>query len=124
MDATELLKSLEELQVKKALLSMDRQARIEKVITPKIKAQLEAIEFEYDQLEIPVDNQINDLTNQVKEAVLQVGSTVKGIGLMAVYSKGRVTWDGKKLEGMMALVPGLKAARSEGEPSVSIRKVG
>jgi hypothetical protein len=35
-----------------------------------------------------------------------------------------VTWDGAKLEGMMALVPGLSAARKEAETgSVQIRAV-
>ncbi|CAK0771531.1 hypothetical protein CCP3SC15_4350001 [Gammaproteobacteria bacterium] len=41
---------------------------------------------------------------------------------MAVYTKGRVSWDSKKLDGMMILVPELASARKEGEPSVSIRK--
>jgi hypothetical protein len=43
---------------------------------------------------------------------------------MAVWNKGRESWDGKKLSGMMALIPQLEQARKIGEPTVSIRKIG
>lgn len=59
----------------------------------------------------------------VKAAVLTHGASVKGAHLQAVWSKGRVSWDTKKLDGLMIAVPQLAQCRSEGAPSVSIRKV-
>ena len=41
----------------------------------------------------------------------------------AIYAKGRISWDGSKLDGMMALIPQLKEARKEGTPSVRLRKI-
>ena len=55
--------------------------------------------------------------------VLAHGSPVKGSALQAIINKGRITWDSKQLEGMMALIPGLSAARKEGEPTVTIRGI-
>ena len=63
------------------------------------------------------------LEGEVKVLVIGAGESVKGARLHAVYSKGRVTWDGKKLDGMMSLIPQLADARKEGEPSVTIRAV-
>lgn len=42
--------------------------------------------------------------------------------MMAVWSKGRVTWDGKGLGGYMVAHPEIEAFRREGKPSVSIRR--
>ncbi len=42
---------------------------------------------------------------------------------MAIYSKGRMSWDGKRLDGYATAHPEILAFRSEGQPSVSIREV-
>jgi hypothetical protein len=59
----------------------------------------------------------------VKEQVLTKGSTAKGKYLMAVWSKGRVSWDSKTLDGLALILPQITTARKEGEPSVSFRKI-
>ena len=48
--------------------------------------------------------------------------SVKGARLMAVWNKGRVSWDGKKLDGMRALIPQLNEARKVADPTVTIRE--
>ena len=58
----------------------------------------------------------------IKEAGLAAGKTIKGNHHSCVFTKGRVTWDGKKLDGMMSIIPALRDARKEGDPSVSVRK--
>jgi hypothetical protein len=58
-----------------------------------------------------------------KSAVLEMGETVKGEATMFVYSKGKTTWDGGKLDGMASIIPQLNDAKKVGEPSVSIRAV-
>jgi hypothetical protein len=67
---------------------------------------------------------IAKLTAAVKAEVIKAGQTVKGKFLQAVYVKGRVTWDTAKLDGLMILLPQLKDARKEGEPSITIRRIG
>jgi phage host-nuclease inhibitor protein Gam len=67
---------------------------------------------------------IAKLTAAVKAEVIKAGKTIKGKFLQAVYVKGRVTWDTAKLDGLMILLPQLKDARKEGEPSITIRRIG
>ena len=55
--------------------------------------------------------------------VFTIGATVKANGLMAVYNKGRVSWDSKLLDGYAVAHPEILAARKEGDPSVTIRTV-
>lgn len=67
--------------------------------------------------------QVSALRELITNRVLTLGETVKGTWRMAVWSKGKTTWDGKLLEGMSALIPELNKARKVGEPSVSFREV-
>lgn len=60
---------------------------------------------------------------EVKDAVLVLGQTVKSSVLMAVWSKPRVSWDIKALDGYAVAHPEVGAFRKEGKPSVSIRTV-
>jgi len=67
---------------------------------------------------------IDDLERTIKADVVANGATVKGSSLMAVYSKGRESWDGKLLNGYAVAHPEILAAKSVGAPSVSIRANG
>ena len=67
--------------------------------------------------------ELDQLTQRVKEAVLAHGASVKGTGLHAVYSPGRVSWDEKFLQGYAATHEEILQARIEGKASVSLRKV-
>lgn len=65
-----------------------------------------------------------ELEGEIKGYVLQVGSTVRGASapLMAVYSRGQVKWSDEKLTGYAAAHPEILAFRTEGKPTVSIRR--
>lgn len=60
--------------------------------------------------------------DEAKAAVLDEQKTVKAAGFQFVFSQGRTTWDGAKLNGMAALIPQLNEAKRVGEPSVSVRE--
>jgi hypothetical protein len=66
---------------------------------------------------------IASLEDEIKANVLANGATVKGAYLMAVYAKGRVSWDQKLLDGFALAHPEIAAARKVGDPSVSFRTV-
>jgi len=72
---------------------------------------------------LPFDARYADLKAEVEGAVMAHGATVKGEHLMAVFTRGRVTWDGKVLEGYVIAHPELAAARRVGQPGVAIRAV-
>jgi hypothetical protein len=65
--------------------------------------------------------EIANLESEIKSEVLSRKQTIKFPNVMAVWNKGRVSWDSKLLEGMAKLEPKLLATRKEGEPSVSLR---
>lgn len=92
-------------------------------IPDEIKNALVTLEEDRTHATEELKNIIAALEGEIKSDVLKVGKTIKGSKLQAVWSKGRTTWDGKKLAGMEALIPGLAAAKTVGDPSVSIRVV-
>lgn len=63
------------------------------------------------------------LTKVLIEAVLSKGESVKGELLQAVFSKGRTTWDSKRLEGFALAHPEINKLKKVGKPSVAIREV-
>jgi len=123
MNTVEKLNQLDDFQAQKALLDLDKQSKIDQVLTPEIKQAIADIELEYAGMSEGVDENITKLTAEIKDDVIQLGGTVKGDHLMAVWNKGRVSWDTKSLDGYAIAHPELTQFRKEGEPSVSIRKV-
>lgn len=123
-EVVELLDKLADFQAMKDVLALDKQKLVDTVLTDEIKAKLAEIDAEFSEKAQAVDANAALVEAQVKTLVAGIGKSVKGKYLHAVLSKGRVSWDTKKLEGLMMIVPNLAEARSEGNPSVSIRKIG
>ena len=73
---------------------------------------------------IALDPVLDAYVAEVKADVLAHGETVKGAHLMAVWVKGRTSWDSKRLDGYAAAHPEIETFRSVGEPSVTIRSAG
>ena len=117
------LDALADLQSQKDVISLQKQAVIDSVLTPEIRQKLADIDAEFAGKSEFVDAEIARLTDSVKTEVLLNGATVKGNFLMAVYTKGRETWDGKGLAGFMVAHPEMEKFRKVGEPSISIRKI-
>jgi len=124
MKAQEILEQLTELYAQQDLLKIAKEDARDAAIPEEVEAALADIDAEFSPKLDAIAQKISTLEADAKTAVLAEGATVKGGALQAVYTKGRVTWDSKKLEGMASLIPQLADARKEGEPSVSIRKVG
>ncbi len=123
-NAKEILEQLTELYAQRDLLHLDQTKARDNAIPAEVAQALADVDAEFMPKHQAVAEKIEALEAQIKTAVLAEGESVKGGALQAVYAKGRVTWDGKKLDGMMSLIPQLEDARKVGEPSVSIRKVG
>lgn len=121
MHIEQLLTELSELRSQAELLRMDMQEKTDSVITVAQRAEIAAIEAEYEPMLETVNAKIAEAEHAVKAAVAEHGETVKANGLQAVYSPGRVTWDAKSLDGFAINHPELFAFRKEGKPSVSIR---
>lgn len=124
MKAHEILEQLTELYAQQDLLKIAKYDARNAAIPEEVVAAFADIDAEFSPKLDAVAEKIAALEADAKAAVLAEGATAKGGALQAVYTKGRVTWDGKKLDGMMSLIPQLEDARKVGEPSVTIRKVG
>ena len=105
-------------------LQYEKQVLIDKVMTADVKKQLDDIDAEFGKKVSDANAKIADLQTEVKQDVIALKTTIRGKFLMAVYNKARVTWDNKGLEGFMVAHPEIVAFRKEGEPTVTLRKVG
>ena len=119
-----LLDALAELQAQQDVIRLEKESLRESVLTPEIKQTLTDIDAEYADREADIAQAIAKATETAKAVVRNYGSTVTGKHLQAVYANGRVSWDTKVLDGILAVHPELAPFRKQGQPSVSIRKVG
>lgn len=81
------------------------------------------IEAEFAGKSEDVDKNIAALEAEIKAETKARGETVKGKFFMAVYVKGRTSWNNDMLDGMISLVPQLEKARKVGEPSITLRHI-
>lgn len=117
------LDELSELYAQRDLATLEKQRLIDEIYTAEIKAKIAEIDAEFAGKNEAVSEKITALEAEVKQAVLVNGASIKGQFLHAVYTKGRVTWDSKALDGYAKAHPELVEYRKEGEPSVSLRKI-
>lgn len=116
------LTQLQELDAQADIIRLDKQAAIDEVLTDEVKAQLSAIDAEFDPITSAVRDTIGKLEGEIKIAVLAHGETVKGSKYKAIWTKPRVTWNNKALEGYAAAHPEIEKLKKVGNPSVSIRR--
>ena len=123
MSIQEMLDQLAEYQAQQAAIDLRKQELVDAILTAEIKAKLAEIDAEFSPQVEAVAANIAALTDNIKAEVITTGASVKGAHLQAVYTKGRVSWDTKMLDGLAIVFPKLEEARKIGDPSVSIRKV-
>jgi len=125
MNTSEKLDRLDDYQAQKIIMDLDKQALIDSVYTPEIRQAVKDIEAEFATKSETVDENIAKLTEEIKSDVLQLGGTVKGSHLMAVWNKGRSGgYDTAKLDGMASIIPQIKEAKKpDGEPSITINTI-
>lgn len=118
------LNRLADLQAQMNLINLRFDELRDSVLSPEQKTQLQDIEDERKTTLESVQVGIASLESEIKEDVAKCGSTVKGAHLQAVFQKGRVKWDDRALAGYAVSHPEITAFRSEGMPSVSLRRFG
>ena len=123
MNTQEKLNRLHELRSEYAETMNKRIAEIDTILTPEIKEMVDGINLKWEEATLNLTTAIAELEDEIKTDVLAAGESIKGERLMAVWNKGRVSWDGKLLDGMAKIIPQLETARKVGEPTVAIREV-
>jgi hypothetical protein len=122
MDIYEQIEKYSDLTFGIDAISQEKQALIDQVLTPEIKEKLAEIDAEFDPKVDEIAQQKSMLEAAIKQEILQAGRTIKGTFHSFVWSKPRVSWDTKALDGYAAAHPEIQQFRIEGSPSVSVRK--
>lgn len=117
------LDQLADLHAKVDALELQKIALIDTVMTPEIRAKLADIHDEFAPKLEAANVAAGALEAEVKQAVLALGSSVKGSFIHAVWMKGRTSWDTKGLAGYAVAHPEINTFFTVGEPSVSLRVV-
>jgi len=117
-----LLQQLAELEDDLYGYQQDRQGTIQAIMAPVQKA-IDEVNAAYTPKLAELETACAAIRAEVEAEVLAQQATYKGTHWQVVYSKPAVTWDGKKLEGMMLMIPQLEGARKVGQPKVSWRQV-
>ena len=104
-------------------LEKERDNLIAKAIPSEVQTRIDVINDEYNERMMGPHIAASKLRELIKEDVLEHGSTVKGEHIMAVWNKGRESWDTKALKGYAAAHPDVLQLKKVGEPSVTIRKI-
>lgn len=102
---------------------IDYQTARNKLIPPEIQNALADMEAEFTLRDAAIALNIEELEKEIKQVVLAHGASVKGAHVHAVWSKPRVNWDARGLDRYAAQHPDVLVFRSEGEPSVALRKI-
>lgn len=85
------------------------------------KKQYAELKLIFDAANAPLIELIEMLETEIKKDVLEIGSTVSGEKLTAVWTSGRMSWDSKKLNELSENCPEINNCRKYGNPSVSFR---
>ena len=104
-------------------LHLRRKDAIDALITPEIRAKMLSIEAEFEPGLAEQSERIASLETAVKNRVLAEACSTKGTHLHAVWMKGGVTWDSKKLDAYAVADQKMLAFRTKGSPSVTIRSI-
>ena len=106
----------------KSKVDENLQAKVADVYA-QVAIRKDEIEAEFAGTSRAADENIQKLTDEIKNDIRNLGESVKGTHYQGVYVKGRITWNTDKMEAWIVDHPFLKDARKEGEPSVSIRRI-
>lgn len=115
------LNQLADFQAQQDALRLEQDELVNKLIPPEVQKAIEDIRAEYAIKSSAAAENIEQLQNEIKNAVKEFGASVKSDLLYAVFSSGRTTWDSKGLDGYIAAHPEVEKFKKVGEASVSIR---
>jgi len=122
MDAKDLLNEYSKNLDTIASLEIEKQAVIDRIMTPELKAKIAAIEAAFANSVEDLNQRNQVLIDTVKGEVLSTSKSISGDYHVVKFFKGRVTWDTVHLEGYAAAHPEINLFRNEGKPYTQIVK--
>ena len=86
-----------------------------------VREQLDALDAEFVERLANTEAEATRLEAEARQAVVAHGASFWHLGVHAVYTRSRVTWDGKGLAAYAEAHPEIGQFRRIGQPSVSLR---
>jgi hypothetical protein len=120
LDVVKLLDRLAELKDEATVTRLEWEQLRDAIVEP-VRKELDDLDAEYMPKMAGIQDATTSIETNIRQQVLALGNTAKGARLMAVYNKGRTSWDTKGLDGFAAAHPEMERFRKTGEPSVTIR---
>lgn len=124
MNTVEKLDKLSQYQKEVETLNYEQQVRLNSAMPEEIKTKLANINAEYVEKLLVVNGKIASLETEVRQDVLAQKTTVHGTFLMAIWNKGKTTWNTDGLNGYAVAHPEIEVFKKPHEPTVTLRKVG
>ena len=117
------LDALHETKRLLAKFQSDKERLVNEATPPEVRQRITDIEEKFQPAILAASAEVSRLENEIKAAVAVRGETIRGIGLQAVFSKGRQSWDNSALDIYAETHPEILQFRKIGNPSVSIRSI-
>lgn len=104
-------------------LTQQKNELMDAAIPDEIKEKIKGIEDEYDLQLRNAQDEIIDLQERIKAAVLYYGESIQGGTVKAIHVKGRESWDTKALDGYAIAHPEILSLKTVGDPSIRFKKL-
>lgn len=130
-DVRQYVEAYINVSYKKDLLVSEKQKVINSILTPEQKAELDAIDFEFEAKFKEVEEEEKARRKMLDAAVDNYASTlhignekIKIVGKIGTvtFTKGDIEWDAKSLDGYVLNHPEILSFRKENPPKVRITK--
>ncbi|MBI5879574.1 MAG: hypothetical protein HZB53_18135 [Chloroflexi bacterium] len=115
------LEQVADLRARRESLALQKENLRDSVLTDEIRAKLAEIDAEFNPQLEALDEAAAELEADVKQAIIALGTSVKGQHAQGVWYRGRVSWDTKSLEQYAGTHPELLQFRKAGAPYVVLR---
>lgn len=119
----ELIEKYADLVERLDMLTKNQAELKEKLVPDEVRKAIEELNAEYSPMIEAVQTELAETKAAIEKQVLEVTATWKGSRYMAVWNKGRESWDGKALDGFAMAHPEILQAKKTGSPTVSFRQV-
>jgi len=119
----ELIERYADLVERLDMLTKNQAELKEKLVPNEVRKAIEELNAEYNPMVETVQAELAEVKAEIERLVLEADATWKGTRYMAVWNKGRESWDGKALDGFAMAHPEILQAKKIGNPTVSFRQV-
>lgn len=123
MKIEQLIRELEDARGRLDMVVAEYETIRDMAVPADVKQALREIDEEWGDTIAAAKESYAKAEAAAKQAVAENGKTAKGQFLQVVYTKPRVSWDAKALDGFAVNHPELFAFRKEGKAGASVRVI-